>query len=210
MRGDVREFKRALILKAAAELFFTQGYARTRLDDLAVRLQMSKASIYDHFSGKAEILSTICAASVDASLDVVRRVAGAGLDPVAQIGAVAHGFTGVVIDNHQQIAIHAREFAHLPEAGQERIIATQRAFDALLVEMLEAGRAAGRLTLADPRVTALALAGMIIWVHNWYRPDGRLTRARIAEGMVRNALAMVGAEAEAGAVLERLRFSGLV
>jgi AcrR family transcriptional regulator len=210
MRDDVREFKRALIIRMAADLFFAQGYARTKLDDLAERLSMSKASIYDHFTGKTQILSTICERSVEMSLDLVQRVAATPLDPVGKIAAVAHGFTGVVLDNQQHIAIHAREQSHLPDDSRIRINEMQRAFDGILTGIIADGIADGSLRVADVRVTALALAGMIIWAHSWYRPDGRIAPARIAEGMVRNALAMVGAEAEADQVLAQLRFTGLV
>jgi TetR/AcrR family transcriptional regulator, cholesterol catabolism regulator len=44
----------------------------------------------------------------------------------------------------------------------------------------------------DPGMAALAISGMIIWVHRWYRSGGRLKPKEIAERMAGTALRMAG------------------
>lgn len=44
------------IIRAASELFFTHGYSRVSMDEVAADLGMSKKTIYKHFSGKQELL----------------------------------------------------------------------------------------------------------------------------------------------------------
>ena len=71
----------------------------------------------------------------------------------------------------------------------------QEKFDRILRGILVDGVAQGRFRLADPAFAALAIGGMIIWVHSWYRAGGRLSPAEIAESMADAALRMALAAA---------------
>src|SRR5437763_16934818 len=53
--GDAR----ARILRQARTHFFTQGYSRFTMDDLAAELGMSKKTLYRHFAGKDEIMGAV-------------------------------------------------------------------------------------------------------------------------------------------------------
>lgn len=44
--------KRQQILVAATELFIQEGFTRTSMDDIAVRAQVSKQTVYSHFQSK--------------------------------------------------------------------------------------------------------------------------------------------------------------
>ena len=48
--------KKAQILSAAADLFTSQGYANTSLEQVAHAANVSKQTIYSHFDGKADLL----------------------------------------------------------------------------------------------------------------------------------------------------------
>jgi len=48
-----------LVLDAAERLFFTAGFSRTSMDDLAQELRMSKKTIYRYFPGKRSVLAAV-------------------------------------------------------------------------------------------------------------------------------------------------------
>jgi TetR/AcrR family transcriptional repressor of mexJK operon len=50
------DLKRQQILDAAANLFVSQGYANTSLEQVAADAKVSKQTIYSHFGGKADVL----------------------------------------------------------------------------------------------------------------------------------------------------------
>jgi AcrR family transcriptional regulator len=47
------------IIQAASELFFTHGYARVTVDEVAAALGMSKRTLYRHFSSKEDLLLAV-------------------------------------------------------------------------------------------------------------------------------------------------------
>ena len=72
----------------------------------------------------------------------------------------------------------------------EKILAAGRYEDSLTA-ILRAGAEAGAMRLADPRLTTMALIGMLTGVTNWYREGGRLDRRAVADhyrGLVRGAV----------------------
>jgi TetR/AcrR family transcriptional regulator, cholesterol catabolism regulator len=194
MKEGVSRFKRGLILRAAAKLFSERGYAATTIDAITEELKASKRAIYDHFAGKSDILLEICEQAVRFSVELAERVASETGDPAAKLQRLARDFTLIVIENQDYITISSRELKYLPEESQRRIFRLQERFDRILAAILADGARAGTLHAGDPEMTGLAISGMIIWVHGWYRARGRLAPAEIAERMAETALRMAGAD----------------
>jgi AcrR family transcriptional regulator len=54
------EQRRLRILGAAAQCFAKNGFARTRIDDIAIAAGVSRALVYNHFGSKEELASQVC------------------------------------------------------------------------------------------------------------------------------------------------------
>jgi len=193
MKEGVDRFKRGLILGAAAKLFSERGYAATTIEAITEELKASKRAIYDHFGGKAEILVAICEQAIRFSVELAERVKREPGDAAAKLARLARDFTAIVVENQDYIAIASREMTFLPEESRRRIHRMQERFDRILAGILAEGASAGAFDTPDPEMTGLAMSGMIIWVHRWYRAGGRLSPAEIAERMAAMALRMAAA-----------------
>jgi TetR/AcrR family transcriptional regulator, acrAB operon repressor len=53
------ELTRQALLKAAIKVFSKQGYAATRLEDIAETAKVTRGAVYHHFGGKAELFAEI-------------------------------------------------------------------------------------------------------------------------------------------------------
>src|SRR5690349_17209083 len=169
IKEGVSQLKRRLILEAAAKLFSERGYAATRIEDIIAALSASRRVIYEHFGGKSDILIAICEQAIRSTIDLATEIARARLDPVEKLRRLAHDFTAIVIENRDYIAISTREMMFLPADSRARITRMQKKFDRILGAILADGAERGVFTVADPALTALAIGGMIIWTHRWYR-----------------------------------------
>jgi AcrR family transcriptional regulator len=191
IKEGVSRLKRRLILEAAAKLFSERGYAATRIEDIIAALSASRRVIYEHFGGKSDILIAICEQAIRSTIDLATEIARARLDPVEKLRRLTHDFTAIVIENRDYIAISTREMMFLPADSRARITRMQKKFDRILGAILADGAERGVFTVADPALTALAIGGMIIWTHRWYRPTGRLSGEAVADAMAATALNMV-------------------
>lgn len=193
MKDDITQFKREVILRTACELFREHGYPATTIEMMARRLSTSKTAIYDHFVGKTHLLYAIIERSVALSVALAERVAEEEASPAEQVRRIAHDFALIVIEHQDYIAVAYRELNALPPRERSRILGMQERFDLILRRIIEAGVAQGVFAVRDAGLAALSIAGMVIWIHSWYRADGRLSPADIAMATAESALRMVEA-----------------
>ena len=194
VRDEVAALKRERTIDVAAELFYERGYENTSLDVIAEHMGVTKPFIYAHFSSKAELLAEICSRGIASALDALREVLDRPGKPAALLAELCRRFVTAVLDNQRHIAIFAREEKNLSPADFVRISEMRRDFDARLVRLLDDGVARGEFRVADTRMAALAIGGMVSWAYVWYRPDGRLVLEDLAGSMAQLALDMVGAK----------------
>ena len=196
IRDEVNALKRERTIAVAAELFYERGYENTSLDSIAERMNVTKPFIYAHFASKAELLAEICSrgiASALAALDgVLTTMPGSPRERLEEVG---RRFVTAVLNSQRHIAIFAREEKNLAPEDFHRIGEMRRTFDKKLVALLDEGVAAGVFQIADTRIAALAIGGMVSWAYVWYRPDGRLTLDQTSTGLTALILNLVGASA---------------
>ncbi|MBM0204160.1 TetR family transcriptional regulator [Micromonospora sp. STR1s_5] len=64
-RQESAEQTRQLILDAAQDLFITQGYAATTVNDIAARARVAVATVYTSVGGKPTLLRALIEAGVN-------------------------------------------------------------------------------------------------------------------------------------------------
>ncbi|HEY4042541.1 MAG TPA: TetR/AcrR family transcriptional regulator [Rhodopila sp.] len=191
MREEISAYKRERILEEAVKLFYERGFSGTTLDDIAGKLGVTKPFIYTHFRSKVELLEAICRPTIEMSLAAISRAAEQrGIASERLFGGVVE-FTKVVLQRQANIAVYFREEKNLSEAGLAEINALRKRFDHVLSDLLEEGRDAGEFHIADIRVAALAIGGMVSWAYTWYQPQGRLSVDDVGAQMARFAVEMV-------------------
>lgn len=194
MRDEITAYKRERILEEAVKLFYERGFSGTTLDDIASKLGVTKPFIYTHFRSKVELLEAVCRPTIEMSHDAIARAAGeAGLPSQRLYKGIAN-FTKVILQRQANIAVYFREEKHLSEPGLAEINVLRKRFDRVLSELLQEGVDAGEFRIADIRVAALAIGGMVSWAYTWYQPGGRLSFDEIAEKLAHFGLQMVEAE----------------
>jgi AcrR family transcriptional regulator len=192
MREEISAYKRERILEEAVKLFYERGFSGTTLDDIAGKLGVTKPFIYTHFRSKVELLEAICRPTIEKSLAAIADAAEQRGSASERLFKGVVNFTKVVLQRQANIAVYFREEKSLSEAGLGDINAMRKAFDRVLSDLLDEGVNAGEFHIADIRVAALAIGGMVSWAYTWYQPGGRLSIDDVGAQMARFAVEMVG------------------
>ncbi len=127
------------ILKVAAQLFKARGYSAVTMRDLAASLDIKAASLYNHISGKQEILTLLI-------LQVAHEFA-AGMKAVQLEDSSAFAKAEKLIALHIQIAINHTDalavlntdWMHLEGKDYEQYIALRRRYEADFKNILHDG-----------------------------------------------------------------------
>lgn len=182
------ERTRRRILDAAASTFREQGYAATRLADIAAAADTRAGSLYYHFDSKEQLLSEVLERGHSSVAGTVRaRVAALG--PKARYRdrlrtAIRAHLEGILRhDDYAAANIHLHD--QIPAAIRRRHIRKHRAYAAYWQNLLAGAQAAGEIrTDVDVSMARLNLFGMMNWSIEWYRP-GRLGIEELAANVFR-------------------------
>ena len=179
---------------AALRLFARHGYAAVSMRQIAAEVGVQAGALYNYTADKQSLLFDLLR---DNMTDVITAHDAAGIagTPVQRL----EGFTRFHIRFHlprrDTVFLSYMELRNLTPDNYDEIADLRRAYEDRLEAILRDGVAAGDFTVPDPRVATLGLIALLTGITNWYRPDGRLAEAEVAEvywTLVRQA---VGAKA---------------
>jgi AcrR family transcriptional regulator len=68
---EIRENKRALIMRCALELFASKGYHSASIKEIANKAQISKGLLYNYFKSKEELLKEIIIQGLDSMSNLI-------------------------------------------------------------------------------------------------------------------------------------------
>jgi AcrR family transcriptional regulator len=124
MTGARAERSRERIREAAIDLFLEVGYPGTSMDALARRAEVARATIYNNFEDKVEILALIVGDYVSGYVDMIRRL------PTDEVRSVEESFGLIrtfILEALRWRAANAylrpliEQAKHLREAGWEQM-----------------------------------------------------------------------------------------
>lgn len=176
-------YDRDQVLTVAVQLFNEQGYDATSVADLAARLGLTKSALYHHFSSKEELLA-IALETALSGLEAVLETALAREAPATeQLTDVVAGAVGVLTAELAPVTLllRLRGNSDVELAAMER----RRLFDQRVTTLVRAAQNEGRIRAdIDAAVATRLIFGMINSVVEWYRPDGKIDPALLADDVL--------------------------
>lgn len=145
-RGRRPRNRRALIIKAASELFYRRGCDHVSMGDIAAAVAIGPSALYRHFAGKHELLRDV----VMDGFTPVREFL-ATLDTTDRATAL-RGLAELTLQHRELGVLWQRESRHLPEADHSVLRAEIREIGRLLTGFVRTTRP----ELGEPAADLLA------------------------------------------------------
>lgn len=168
------------IVDAAAMLFREKGFVATSLEDIAREVGMYKGSLYHYIKSKEDLLFAVVREPAERILNELRELSALDLPPAEKIRRVTRSHVRVLEENFTYCSVYLEEVAGRHRSDEWS--AMDREYVAAIVRVIEEGQERGEFGKSlDARTTTLALIGSLNWLTHWYRPDGELKGAEVAD-----------------------------
>jgi TetR/AcrR family transcriptional regulator, cholesterol catabolism regulator len=166
----------------AAQLFWQKGYAATTTRELADALGVQKASLYYHMRSKEDLLHDICIESLNNILGAVAEAIAYECDPLARVRALIKAHVLVQLQDKEKHATMLKELEALSPDRRADVLALKSEYESLVRDVLAHAQDAGALSRdMTAQELELGLLNLLNWTIFWFRPEGDLTPARLAE-----------------------------
>ncbi|MBO0874783.1 MAG: TetR family transcriptional regulator [Pseudonocardia sp.] len=172
------------VLAAAVHLFATQGYLETNTREIADEAGVTKSGLFYHIGSKDELLYAIhhrfATECVSNLREWTAQTPGPG-DAAARLRILVVEHSRVIGDQPELVRVFNDQARYLDPTRRASVKAMRARYVDGFARLVRDGIADGTFRDAEPKVTALAVLGMLNSMSRWYRPDGRLAAPRIGE-----------------------------
>lgn len=190
-RGD--SSTRSRIENAALDVFAELGYHATSMRTLADAASVRPASLYHWYPNKEALLTSIMRHFLEGlSRELIASVEEHAA-PAARLAAAVRAHVTYHGLHRRAAFVTDTEVRGLAGENRERILAMRDGYEQLFLQMIRDGVESGAFRARDPRVATRAILLQCTGVAVWFRPDGPLTLAEVAEIHVELVLNSLGA-----------------
>ncbi|MFN8497547.1 MAG: TetR/AcrR family transcriptional regulator [Anaerolineae bacterium] len=182
------------IYAAAAHLFSRYGYHGTTVRQMARELDLQGGSLYAHISAKEDVLWGIVDHAADKFLAALAPIAASDRAPADKLRAALQAHIGVVTDDLDAATVYFQDWKFLAEERRDAIRAKRDTYESYFRRIIAEGVASGAFRRVDEKFAALLVLSVGNWLYQWYRPEGPLPPAAVADEFVSMILAGVSAE----------------
>lgn len=173
--------RREQIISVAQDMMRTQGYQGTSMRDIAAALQIEAASLYNHISGKDEILRAICFGLADKLLTAIHEVNDIYFNAEEKLAMAVRNHIQILTENLNASFVFIHEWRNLAENSRKEFVQLRDNYENEFRQILENGENEGIFNEVNNKFAVLTILSSLNWVVEWYKPDGDMTPAQIAD-----------------------------
>ena len=169
------------ILDASAQIFSQKGYHGTSMQDIALAVNLQKASLYHHVSSKQEILFDLLNRGLDILITRVEEAVDEPGPPDARLHKATCAYLTTMTEYQDLASVLLLEYRSLEPDYLDRHIPRRDRFERIWRDLIREGNEAGIFACDHPSLSARALLGVLNWTITWFRNDGPLSAEEIAD-----------------------------
>ena len=171
---------RRRLLSAALATFASKGYEATTTREIAAAAGVTPGALYVHYASKEAMLFQISSDGHEQTLSIIQAASDGPGDAIERLRSAMYGLA-LWHAEHKTVAQVGQEFRALSDEHRQSIAGLRRKTNAVMCQIIEAGRDDGAFDVDDVTGTALALWSLAIDVARWYDPaDKRRSPSQIA------------------------------
>ncbi len=172
------------IIQVAASLFKEKGYSAVSMRDIAQAMDIKAASLYNHISGKQEILSTLIVKVAEAFTSEMSQIISTSLTPIQKIKKVIEIHIEITVNYSENIATLNNDWMHLEGDELKRVVKMREDYEENFRSIIKQGISEGELKPQHPEVILFSILSTLRTLYLWNEKRGKMDVNILKKDMV--------------------------
>ena len=176
--------RKEVIVKAAAALFHEKGYKAASMRDLAERVGVEAASLYNHIRSKTELLHDICFNVANVFWEHINKVESSDAKPIEKLETLLRFHIKQMLENFQEVYISDREWRYLTDPYLSNFQNQRRNYRKRFAAIIEEGVVSGEINKIDASTAVLIVLHAVSGIESWHRSTHKISGEELEENMI--------------------------
>tara|TARA_R110002051_G_scaffold300278_1_gene367631 strand:+ start:1594 stop:2220 length:627 start_codon:yes stop_codon:yes gene_type:complete len=172
------------IVAVASGLFKEKGYSAVSMRDIAQAMNMKAASLYNHISGKQEILSTLIVRVAIEFTNAMETVMAEESSPINKIEKIIEFHIDITVTYAENIAALNNDWMHLEGTDLKRVVKMREDYEENFRSIIKQGINEGRLRPNHPEVILFSILSTLRTLYLWNEKRGKMDVNILKKDMV--------------------------
>lgn len=172
------------IVAVASSLIKEKGYKAVSMRDIAQEMGIKAASLYNHISGKQEILSTLILFLAEEFTMGMNRVVNSEGKPIDKIKSVIEMHIDITVMHSEALAALNNDWMHLENEDLRAFVKMREDYEENFRRIVKEGIASGDLKPRHPEVILFSILSTLRTLYIWYQKRGKLDVNVLKKDMV--------------------------
>lgn len=179
-----KKTRRETIIEQAQILFKEKGFSATTMRDLAERVGVEAASLYNHIKSKDEILEEICFFISNTYIAHLEDIKVQNISTSDKIETLIRLHVRIIIENTEGVSVANNEWKHLTEPALTQFKQARRDYERGFATLIEQGISEGVFQKVNVSVALFTILSAVRWVELWYKPERAISAETLENDIV--------------------------
>jgi len=168
--------KKAQILNASARLFRQKGYAATSMQDIAEKMDMKAASLYNHIESKQELLRNILMEVANDFVAGMDAIKSSSLSSSEQLKELISLHVRLTTTNPDNMALLIGDWTHLENKDRKKYLKLRDSYENDFRKILKQCMNEGYLKSVDLEIALFSILSTLRWTYSWYTKQKNISK----------------------------------
>lgn len=176
--------KKEIIQKIAAALFREKGFRATSMRELAARVGIEAASLYNHIDGKNDLLISICFKVANNFTRKITEVEASDTTTLEKVEALLRFHVHEMVNDYEYVYVSDREWRNMEEPELTKYREMRRLYRKRFASIVEKGILRGEIKKLDANTAVMIILNSISAVDQWHRIVHKVSAEELENNMV--------------------------
>lgn len=176
--------RKDIIVQAAASLFLEKGYKAASMRELAEKVGVEAASLYNHIRSKTDLLHDICFVVANRYWAEMGQIESEDITAIEKIESLLRFLINQMIFSFDEVYVSDREWRHLAEPYLSNYRTQRRNFRRRFAAIIEKGIADKEIKPIDASTAVLIMLHAISGIESWHRSKRKINDKELEENMI--------------------------